>query len=226
MFTRLIFSRKRSLLFRNRRMAVCTNHLELHTSSKMVMASTVRFRSSFSSRDWSKSESAATKITALTSSNTWIHFFRSLFCPPTSNRTNLTSSMLYSCWMMPVVRTRVCSTSLWLGRYESSTISCTRSRKSLLISSSPGRWLSHTSCTTASCHSSAMSSAELTDRSAPESTSLWLSSFTRCSASCCRMSSATPRSMHAAMRIWMASRALPRTHLRKSTRASSSKPMP
>ena len=50
-------------------------------SSSLVLPSTV---------DLSKSEMAARKMTDLTQSKQWIHFFRSERCPPTSN--NLLSS--------------------------------------------------------------------------------------------------------------------------------------
>mmetsp|Transcript_14436 Transcript_14436/g.45393 ORF Transcript_14436/g.45393 Transcript_14436/m.45393 type:complete len:347 (-) Transcript_14436:1014-2054(-) len=67
MSTRFTFSLKRSVLFKKRMKAVFLNHLELQMSAKSARDSSIRF--SLPSRSvWSYSESATTKMTAVTES--------------------------------------------------------------------------------------------------------------------------------------------------------------
>ena len=81
---RVIFSAKRSFLFKKRIIDVLTNHLLLQIESNKRRDSCIRFVVSSSTKTWSYSLKATINMIAVTSSKQWIHFFRSDRWPPTS----------------------------------------------------------------------------------------------------------------------------------------------
>lgn len=87
----LSFCLKRSTLLRKRMIDVLMNHRELTTESKSTRDSIMRFWLLSSSRTWSYSLRATQKMIEVTFSKQWIHFLRSLLCPPTSNMLNRSS---------------------------------------------------------------------------------------------------------------------------------------
>lgn len=74
-----------SILFKKRIMLVRMNHRELQMESKRARDSCIRLILSSSYSDWSYSDMATRNTMAVTFSKQWIHFFRSLRWPPTSN---------------------------------------------------------------------------------------------------------------------------------------------
>lgn len=124
-----ILTLKMSILFRNRMIDVRRNQRELTTLSKRTRLSAIRFCPLSSRSTWSYSLKATQKMMLVTASKQWIHFLRSLRCPPTSKRWIDSWPMLNRVSLIPVVFDRARSTSSSFGTKSTRPIRCTLSKK-------------------------------------------------------------------------------------------------
>lgn len=111
----LIFSKSRSVLFRNRMIDTLAKNLLLTIVSKILHDSTSRFVVLSSIRTWSNALEDTKKRIDVTSSKHWNHLALCDLCPPTSTILNGIPLIMNSCSTMPFVALRAWSASCLVG---------------------------------------------------------------------------------------------------------------